>query len=69
LLAGKRQVNTVALLQFATESPLTAYDLEFVTLALSLGVPLVTFDKLVLAAFPSVAVAPAAFAEGGAAPG
>jgi predicted nucleic acid-binding protein len=39
----------------------SSYDCEYVALAQDLGVRLVTSDKQVLAAFPGVAVSPAAF--------
>jgi predicted nucleic acid-binding protein len=48
-------------LELVGASRLSAYDCEYVALARELGVPLVTADAQVLAAFPSVAVAPAAF--------
>ena len=43
-------------LELAFRHNLTAYDGEFVVLAKQLGVPLVTFDKPVRKAFPSVAL-------------
>lgn len=45
----------------AIASGCTAYDCEFVALATGLGVRLVTTDREVLGAFPSVAVSPDAF--------
>lgn len=43
-------------LRTAEASGLTAYDAEFVVLARSLGVPMVTVDRAILAAAPDVAV-------------
>jgi predicted nucleic acid-binding protein len=50
-------------LQLAVASRCSAYDCEFITLAQDLGVPLVTADQQVLAAFPDTAVALAQFAR------
>ncbi len=54
--------STDAVLALADRSGCTAYDCEFVSVAIDLGVPLVTSDRQVLAAFPEVAVSPEAFA-------
>jgi predicted nucleic acid-binding protein len=48
-------------LALADRSGCSAYDCEFVALAQDLGVPLVTTDREILRAFPSVAVSPPAF--------
>ncbi|MCF7816521.1 MAG: type II toxin-antitoxin system VapC family toxin [Kiritimatiellales bacterium] len=48
-------------LQLADLSGCTAYDCEFVSVALDLQLPLVTFDKKVLKQFPSIAVSPEEF--------
>ena len=40
---------------------ITAYDGEFIVLAKHLSVPLITFDKPLLKAFPSIATDPVAF--------
>ena len=50
-----------SVLALAESSRCTAYDCEFVQVALALNVPLVTSDAQVLAAFPDVAIAPADF--------
>ena len=65
-LVGPREqaVDAEAVLRLAVRSGCTAYDCEFVVLAQLLNVPLVTADKQILKAFPSVAVSLAAFARG-----
>ncbi|MDQ6957841.1 MAG: type II toxin-antitoxin system VapC family toxin [Mariprofundaceae bacterium] len=45
-------------LALAEQSGCTAYDCEFVALAMTLKVPLLTSDRKVLAAFPDVATSP-----------
>jgi predicted nucleic acid-binding protein len=62
VLAGRpREVDTGSVLELAERSGCTSYDCEFVSVALDLGVPLVTSDRQVLAAFPETAVSPGAF--------
>ncbi len=48
-------------LRLADASGCTAYDCEFVAVARDLGVPLVTFDREIVRAFPGTAVHPADF--------
>jgi predicted nucleic acid-binding protein len=55
------EVDAPTVLRLAEASGCTAYDCEFVAVAQAAGVPLVTADRRVVAAFPSVAVSPAAF--------
>jgi predicted nucleic acid-binding protein len=64
VVAGReRTVDSRTVLDLAATSGCTTYDCEYVALALSLGVTLVTSDRQVLRAFPSVAVAPKAFIQ------
>ena len=48
-------------LMLASQSGCSAYDCEFVALARDLEVPLVTTDRQILKAFPTIAVSPSAF--------
>jgi predicted nucleic acid-binding protein len=50
-------VDSELVLQLAHESACTAYDCEYVALAMRLGVKLVTMDKQILRAFPQIASA------------
>ena len=50
-------VPAAPVLEAAYEGGLTAYDAEFVVLARTLGVPLVTADRAILIGAPDVAVA------------
>jgi len=62
LIAGREApVDSRSVLDLAQRSGCSTYDCEYVALAGDLGVPLVTSDKAVLKAFPSVAVAPDEF--------
>lgn len=65
LLRGREHlVHGRRVLELVAESSCSAYDCEYVALAETLGVPLVTADRAVLAAFPALAVAPAQFVDG-----
>lgn len=65
LLSGSEyRVESLQVMSLVSASPCSAYDCEFVALAQELGVSLVTSDKQVLEAFPSVAVALDVFAAG-----
>jgi predicted nucleic acid-binding protein len=58
LMAGQEhEVDSAHALRLTAESGCSAYDCEFVALAQSLGIELVTVDKQVLSAFPDTAVA------------
>ncbi|MCH8038830.1 MAG: type II toxin-antitoxin system VapC family toxin [Nitrospinae bacterium] len=48
-------------LQLVGQSGCSAYDCEFVSLAMDLDLPLVTSDRQILRAFPKVAVSPEGF--------
>ena len=54
-------VESRDVLTLASKSGCSTYDCEYVSLAMSLGVQLVTSDKEVLRAFPDVAVSPGDF--------
>lgn len=58
---GEYAVVSAYVLELAASSSCSAYDAEFVALARDLGVPLVTLDEAVLAAFPDTAAAPSRF--------
>lgn len=58
LMAGNEyEVASLDVLKRVSESDCSAYDCEFVTLAIRLGTRLVTQDKKILRAFPEVAQA------------
>ena len=58
LLAGaEHEVDSRLVLDLVRDSDCSAYDCEFVALAISLGVKLVTEDKRILKAFPTHAFA------------
>lgn len=61
--ANEYSVPTERVLKLVLSSDCTAYDCEYVALALDLGVPLVTADKQVLKAFPKIAVSLEKFAK------
>ena len=61
-LAGNSHfVSDSSVLDVVEACTLTAYDAEFVSLAKTLSVPLVTADKAVLKAFPEIALTMDAF--------
>lgn len=49
------EVDARAVLELVRDSDCSAYDCEFVALAMQLGVPLVTMDRKLLKAFPHCA--------------
>ena len=50
------QVVSSQVLRLSKESGCSAYDCEFVALAMDLNVPLVTYDKKLMTQFPQVAI-------------
>lgn len=63
-MAGKEtSVSSSHILELAASSSCSAYDCEFVALAQSLGIPLVTNDKQILNEFPGIAVSLKGFVE------
>jgi predicted nucleic acid-binding protein len=62
---GEREykVSAEKVLELAMQSGCTAYDCEYVALAMDLGVPLVTTDKQLLRTFPKIAVSLEKFAK------
>ncbi len=62
MAGGEYTVASQPVLQLAARTGCSAYDCEFVVLALDLHVWFVTSDRPILSAFPSTAVSPAAFA-------
>jgi len=62
LLAGRTfRVDSKDVLRIAHESDCSAYDCEYVALAQSLDVELITYDGGVLEAFPNIAFRPTDF--------
>lgn len=62
LTDGDVQTETPQVLGLAAASGCTAYDCEFVAVARSAGVPLVTLDGKLLSSFVGVAISPMDFA-------
>lgn len=60
--ASEYEVSFEQVLRLASTSGCSAYDCQYVLIARALRVPLVTSDKRILTAFPTVAVAPHDFA-------
>lgn len=61
LQTGEFPVYSDHVLQLAAQSHCSAYDCEFVSLAIDFGVPLVTADRRILRDFSETAVSPADF--------
>jgi predicted nucleic acid-binding protein len=63
-MANREHISDEAVvLQTAVARNISAYDAQFIALALELQVPLVTSDKRLLASCRDVAVSPASFVE------
>lgn len=64
LLAGREHIpDSGHILRLVERSGCSAYDCEFVALALDLRVPLLTSDKRILRDFPETAVSPEAYIQ------
>ena len=63
LVDFERAVDSLAVLNLVQGSQCSAYDCEFVTLAMAMGIPLVTEDARILREFPRVAVTMAGFQD------
>jgi predicted nucleic acid-binding protein len=57
-------LTSSSVLRLVTQSDCSAYDCEFVALALELCIPLITMDKKILKAFPEAARRPEDFIGG-----
>lgn len=57
LNGAEYDVDSLSVLQLVRDSECSAYDCEFVALAMKLGTKLVTMDRKLLRAFPGVAAA------------
>lgn len=64
-IAGLRDVSMKATLELAFRKRISAYDAQFIVLALSLGVHLITQDERLKNKFPEVALSMNAFTERG----
>ena len=60
---NEHAVDSAPVMRLVADSQCSAYDCEYVALALRLGVPLVTADRRVLREFPDIAISPDAFIQ------
>ena len=64
LLSDKEyEVDSARVMRLVADSNLSAYDCEFVALAQTLGVVLVTWDRRIRREFPEIAVSPESFTQ------
>ena len=63
LSGNEHTVDSAHVMRLVANSQCSAYDCEYVALALRLGVPLVTADRRVLREFPDIAISPDAFIQ------
>ena len=56
LVDCEREVDSTAVMDLVAASACSAYDCEFVALAMQMGIPLVTEDAGLLRAFPDIAM-------------
>lgn len=61
LTGNEFEVESKIVIDLSLNSNCTPYDCEFVALAMDLEIPLITFDKKILAEFPDVAMHPTQF--------
>ena len=61
MMGREYTVVSTKVIQLAEKSGSSAYDCEFVSLAMDLEIPLVTSDRQILRAFPRVALSPEKF--------
>ncbi len=64
LSGGEVQVSSADVMTLVAETGCSAYDAEYVSLATSFSIPLVTSDRRLRERFPGVALSPAEFLTG-----
>jgi len=61
--SGEREVDMLHVLRMASQHNISAYDAQYVTLAMALGVPFVTADQQLLKIFADTALSMQEFCE------
>jgi predicted nucleic acid-binding protein len=61
--SGEREVDMPRVLRLASQHNISAYDAQYVTLAMALSVPFVTEDQQLLKTFPDTALSMQEFCE------